>query len=379
MHSRSSTEQYRDQSPNSVSPQTSGLIHILPNVFQFSASKVTTGQVAKVKLKNTSSTPVGYKLKTNAPQKYSVRPVFGVLMPGDSAKVFVRCEGWINPQDRFLLQSIILGDEEGQTFQAATWKTVDPKRIVPSYIQCSSSSALALRDPEDDPGSLSSSSATSSTASTTTYSPSFPPIMTTSCSSMPTASMLSERRSSQPAHRTSTQYQYPAQHHRRSFSHQRPTVSIGAPIPRRVSNATNPSTCSSAASSPGAYPTLFTYNSMSAASTAPSSPGPITSSSVPQALPPVKQQHFSGHRSSPRDAERMETAMEYPGPGSGFTVMVETGLEGLGFSREHVHAMTKRWNDTRQYLSLAQLLVVSFICLLLGVVLPASIRAMVKN
>lgn len=51
-------------------------------------SKVSTGQVAKVKLKNTSLTPVGYKLKTNAPQKYSVRPVFGVLMPGDSVKVF---------------------------------------------------------------------------------------------------------------------------------------------------------------------------------------------------------------------------------------------------------------------------------------------------
>ncbi|KAG0017390.1 hypothetical protein BGZ81_010775, partial [Podila clonocystis] len=229
---------------------------------------------------------------------------------------------------------------------------------------------LALRDPEDDPGSLSSSSTTSSTASTTAYSPSFPPIMTTSCSSMPTASMLSERRSSQPAHRTSTQYQYPAQHHRWSFSHQRPTVSIGAPIPRRVSNATNPSTCSSAASSP----TLFTY-----ISTAPSSPGSTTSSSVPQALPPVKQQHFSGHGSSRRDAERMETAMEYPGSGSGFAVMVETGLEGLGFSREHVHAMTKRWSDTRQYLSLTQLLVVSFICLLLGVVVPASIRVMVKN
>lgn len=54
------------------------------------ASKVSTGQVAKVKLKNTSPTPVGYKLKTNAPQKYSVRPVFGMLMPGDSVKVFGR-------------------------------------------------------------------------------------------------------------------------------------------------------------------------------------------------------------------------------------------------------------------------------------------------
>lgn len=35
-------------------------------------------------------------------------------------KKIVRSEGWINPQDRFLLQSIALGDEEGHTFQAAT-------------------------------------------------------------------------------------------------------------------------------------------------------------------------------------------------------------------------------------------------------------------
>ncbi|KAG0335890.1 hypothetical protein BG000_007144 [Podila horticola] len=280
MRSRSSTEQYRDQ-PTNFSSQISGLVHITPHIFQFSASKVSTGQVAKVKLKNTSSTPVGYKFKTNAPQKYSVRPVFGVMMPGDSVKVFVRSEGWINPQDRFLLQSIALGDEEGQTFQAAT----------------------------------------------------------------------------------------------------RPTVSIGAPIPvRRVSNATNPSTCSSVASSPGTYPTLFAYNSKSTTSAAPPSPVSVTSSSsIPQALPTVKQQHVRDNRNSRRDAERMETAMEYPGSGPGFAIMVETGLEGLGISREHVHAMTKRWSNTRQYVSLTQLIVVSFICLLLGVVLPASIRSMVKN
>ncbi|KAF9328062.1 hypothetical protein BG006_008727 [Podila minutissima] len=130
MHSRSSTEKSRDQSANSVSPQTSGLLHIVPHIFQFSVSKVSTGQVAKVKLKNTSLTPVGYKLKTNAPQKYSVRPVFGVLMPGDSVKVFVRSEGWINPQDRFLLQSIALGDEEGHTFQAATVNAGCGKRSI---------------------------------------------------------------------------------------------------------------------------------------------------------------------------------------------------------------------------------------------------------
>ncbi|KAG0295670.1 hypothetical protein BGZ96_011247 [Linnemannia gamsii] len=53
------------------------------------ASRVSPGQVSKVKLKNLSSSPVGYKFKTNAPMKYSVKPVLGVLAPDESVKIFV--------------------------------------------------------------------------------------------------------------------------------------------------------------------------------------------------------------------------------------------------------------------------------------------------
>jgi hypothetical protein len=52
------------------------------------ASRVSPGQVSKVKLKNLSSSPVGYKFKTNAPIKYSVKPVLGVLAPDESVKIF---------------------------------------------------------------------------------------------------------------------------------------------------------------------------------------------------------------------------------------------------------------------------------------------------
>jgi hypothetical protein len=51
---------------------------------------VSPGQVSKVKLKNLSSSPVGYKFKTNAPMKYSVKPVLGVLAPDESIKIFGR-------------------------------------------------------------------------------------------------------------------------------------------------------------------------------------------------------------------------------------------------------------------------------------------------
>ncbi|KAG0252374.1 hypothetical protein BG011_007015 [Mortierella polycephala] len=52
-------------------------------------SKVASGQVAKIKLKNlTSTTTIGYKFKTNAPLKYSVKPVLGTLAPGETVKVY---------------------------------------------------------------------------------------------------------------------------------------------------------------------------------------------------------------------------------------------------------------------------------------------------
>ncbi|KAF9939394.1 Motile sperm domain-containing protein 2 [Modicella reniformis] len=103
-------------------------------------------------------TPVGYKFKTNAPQRYSVKPVLGVLAPGQSIDVFVRCENWVNPQDRFLLQSAALDEIESQRIDAVTWRELDRRRIIENLIQCSSSSTLSMKDPQDDNGSLSSSS-----------------------------------------------------------------------------------------------------------------------------------------------------------------------------------------------------------------------------
>ncbi|KAG0250893.1 hypothetical protein BG011_007989 [Mortierella polycephala] len=149
----------------STNPQTPALLRISPQNFQFTASKVSSGLVSKLKIKNLSSTPMGYKFKTNAPLRYSVKPVLGVLASGQSTEVFVRCESWVNPQDRFLLQSVALAEEESEHIDAVTWKELDRRRINESFIQCSSSSTLALRDPQDEIGSLSSSSNSSSTIS----------------------------------------------------------------------------------------------------------------------------------------------------------------------------------------------------------------------
>ncbi|KAI8600343.1 hypothetical protein EDD21DRAFT_354635 [Dissophora ornata] len=190
------------------------------------ASKVSSGLVSKLKIKNLLQTPVGYKFKTNAPLRYSVKPVLGVLAPGQSVEVFVRCESWVNPQDRFLLQSVALGEDESQQIDAVTWKSLDRRRIIENFIQCSSSSTLSLKEPQDDGGSLSSSSNTSSTRS-----------------SVVSSSTLSDKARQQ-------QQQQRAQLN----NSQRQTVAHVHAAGRKMSTS---STTSSTTSSPGSYPTLF--------------------------------------------------------------------------------------------------------------------------
>ncbi|KAG0091908.1 Motile sperm domain-containing protein 2, partial [Podila epicladia] len=161
---KSSTSSNSSTNTNTnIQPTTPPILRISPQTFQFTASKVSSGLVSKLKIKNLLSTPVGYKFKTNAPLRYSVKPVLGVLVPGQSIEVFVRCESWVNPQDRFLLQSVSLTEEESQDIDATTWKELDRRRIIENFIQCSSSSALTMREPQDDGGSISSTSSNSST------------------------------------------------------------------------------------------------------------------------------------------------------------------------------------------------------------------------
>ncbi|KAG0226779.1 hypothetical protein BGW42_003431 [Actinomortierella wolfii] len=141
------------------------LIRISPQGFQFTASKHSSGQVSKLRMKNLWSTPVGYKFKTNAPLRYSVKPVLGVMAPGQTIEVFVRCESWVNPQDRFLLQSVALSEAESEKIDSVSWRALDVHRIVETYIQCSSASSLTLKDQHDDNSSVSSRTSMSSTRS----------------------------------------------------------------------------------------------------------------------------------------------------------------------------------------------------------------------
>ncbi|KAF9941361.1 Motile sperm domain-containing protein 2 [Mortierella alpina] len=223
------------------------LLRISPQTFQFTASKVSSGLVSKLKIKNLLTSHVGYKFKTNAPLRYSVKPVLGVLAPGQSIEVFVRCESWVNPQDRFLLQSVALDEKESQGIDAVTWKEIDRRRIIENFIQCSSSSTLVMREPQDDGGSLSSSSSNSSRT---------------------TASVVSSTQSSGLSEKTRPQRPHPSNH---QGQQKRPTVAHVHAAGRKMSTS---SSVSSNTSSPGSYPTLFTSSKGGAPSRSSNSSAP---------------------------------------------------------------------------------------------------------
>ncbi|CAO3565684.1 unnamed protein product [Mortierella alpina] len=273
------------------------LLRISPQTFQFTASKVSSGLVSKLKIKNLLTNHVGYKFKTNAPLRYSVKPVLGVLAPGQSMEVFVRCESWVNPQDRFLLQSVALGEEESQGIDAVTWKEIDRRRIIENFIQCSSSSTLAMREPQDDGGSLSSSSSNSSRT-------------TASVDSSTQSSGLSEKARSQRPHPDNRQGQQ-----------KRPTVAHVHAAGRKMSTS---SSVSSNTSSPGSYPTLFTSSKGGA-------PSRLSNSSA-------------------------------PGLGHGYLTTTMSNVK-------HFLRTMSQFLAARKYTKI-QMLTVSVICLLLGLLLP---------
>ena len=61
---------------------------------------------------------VAFKFKTNAPERYAVRPIFGLLKPGESQQVLFRCDSDSIKQydDMFMLQMALL-DSNGDANQ----------------------------------------------------------------------------------------------------------------------------------------------------------------------------------------------------------------------------------------------------------------------
>ncbi|KAF9363175.1 Motile sperm domain-containing protein 2 [Mortierella sp. NVP85] len=295
----SSTASVSTSPSSSANSPPPALLRISPQIFQFTASKVSSGLVSKLKIKNLLKTPVGYKFKTNAPQRYSVKPVLGVLAPGQSLDIFVRCENWVNPQDRFLLQSVALEEDESQHIDAVTWREIDRRRIVENFIQCSSSSTLSMSDPQDDNGTLSSSSVASSRSSVVSSN----------------ASARSEKARLQQLHQQ--QQQRLSQNER-----QKPIVAHVHAVGRKLSGSSGASTTSS----PGSYPAT----------------------------------------------SRSAKSMTSPQPSSAFLALLSAVISYIAAKLNDLRSTIKtvsRFLAVRHYTK-TQVLTVSVICLLLGLLLP---------
>ncbi|KAF9320762.1 Motile sperm domain-containing protein 2 [Podila horticola] len=284
---------------------------LLSAVDRNAPSKVSSGLVSKLKIKNLLSSPVGYKFKTNAPLRYSVKPVLGVLVPGQSIEVFVRCESWVNPQDRFLLQSVGLTEEESQYIDATTWKELDRRRVIECFIQCSSSSTLSMREPQDDGGSISSTSSNSSTRSS---------VVSSTRSSSGLSDKSRQVRSQQQANRS---------------TERKPEMATNLGRKMSTSSAT-----SSYSSSPGSYPTLF------------------------QAKQPVNATKTETKSSDPKEKDLGSTHA----PLALFAAPVHYLHTKASDSRQTVRTLT-RFLAVRQYTKM-QVFAVSVVCLLLGLLLP---------
>ena len=69
---------------------------------------------ALLALRNVGEETLGFKILTNAPQRWSVRPAFGLLLPGDTAEVTLALMADMRSEseDRHLVLSVPLGAEE---------------------------------------------------------------------------------------------------------------------------------------------------------------------------------------------------------------------------------------------------------------------------
>jgi hypothetical protein len=70
-------------------PSSSSYISISSPTVNFSASKQASGYVSRITIASRlADRPIAFKLKTNAPQRYSVKPVYGLIQPDQSVDIY---------------------------------------------------------------------------------------------------------------------------------------------------------------------------------------------------------------------------------------------------------------------------------------------------
>uniref|UniRef100_A0A1I7ULA9 Major sperm protein n=1 Tax=Caenorhabditis tropicalis TaxID=1561998 RepID=A0A1I7ULA9_9PELO len=114
------------------------LLQVTPNRELVFTGPFTDVVTAHMTLKNTTSNPVCFKVKTTAPKQYCVRPNSGLLKTGDSKQITVMLQPLEGiPSDagrhKFMVQSCVAPAEEVPDLEAI-WKIVDPSELTYSKL-----------------------------------------------------------------------------------------------------------------------------------------------------------------------------------------------------------------------------------------------------
>ncbi|XP_041358108.1 motile sperm domain-containing protein 2-like isoform X2 [Gigantopelta aegis] len=115
------------------------LLTIKPaEVLEFSAADGSKEAFDIVFLTNTLPYPIAYKVKTTSPEKYRVRPSYGIVKPGSCSKVFIYLHAEYNDnvhKDRFLIMAMELTDDNCDN-AVHLWKCVPKDSIMEHRLRC---------------------------------------------------------------------------------------------------------------------------------------------------------------------------------------------------------------------------------------------------
>ncbi|KAK2596705.1 phosphatidylinositol-binding protein scs2 [Conoideocrella luteorostrata] len=144
-------------------------VDILP--LELSFTRPFTVEVARtLTIRNTSSTPLAFKVKTTAPKQYCVRPNAGRIEPGNSFDVTVLLQAMKqNPppdakcRDKFLVQCAPIAADQDFSSVAQVLETVDKSQLTERKIRVNwlSAEGDAAEGPIASAGALSTPSKTS--------------------------------------------------------------------------------------------------------------------------------------------------------------------------------------------------------------------------
>ncbi|KAL5612230.1 hypothetical protein BROUX41_000230 [Berkeleyomyces rouxiae] len=105
-------------------------------------------------LKNTSTSPIAFKVKTTAPKQYCVRPNSGRIEPGQDVDVTVVLQGMKTEpapdakcRDKFLVQSAIINSDNEYASVAAVLETTDKSQLREKKIRVTWSHGLTDEKP----------------------------------------------------------------------------------------------------------------------------------------------------------------------------------------------------------------------------------------